>query len=551
MANIDIDGLLRGEDGDESRVPRTKIVCTLGPASRSVPMIEKLLRAGMNVARFNFSHGSHEYHQETLDNLRIAMHNTSILCAVMLDTKVALFLSLSLCLFPLLPILNQLSGRNPNIAAFNLLLNSHLQGPEIRTGFLKDGNPIQLQEGQEVTITTDYTIKGDPETISMSYKKLPMDVKPGNTILCSDGTISLSVLSCDPEAGTVRCRCQNTAMLGERKNVNLPGVVVDLPTLTEKDKEDILQWGVPNAIDMIALSFVRKGSDLVNVRKVLGPHAKHIKLMSKVENQEGVINFDDILRETDAFMVARGDLGMEIPVEKIFLAQKMMIYKCNLVGKPVVTATQMLESMIKSPRPTRAEATDVANAVLDGTDCVMLSGESAAGAYPELAVKTMRRICIEAESSLDYGAVFKEIMRSTPLPMSPLESLASSAVRTANKARAKLIVVLTRGGTTATLVAKYRPAVPILSVVVPVLTTDSFDWDCSDESPARHSLIYRGLIPILAEGSARATDAESTEEILVAALKKAVEKGLCKVGDAVVALHRIGSASVIKICMVK
>ncbi|CAI0415354.1 unnamed protein product [Linum tenue] len=547
MANIDIDGLLRGEDGDESRVPRTKIVCTLGPASRSVPMIEKLLRAGMNVARFNFSHGSHEYHQETLDNLRIAMHNTSILCAVMLDTKV----SLSLCLFPLLPILNQLSGRNPNIAAFNLLLNSHLQGPEIRTGFLKDGNPIQLQEGQEVTITTDYTIKGDPETISMSYKKLPMDVKPGNTILCSDGTISLSVLSCDPEAGTVRCRCQNTAMLGERKNVNLPGVVVDLPTLTDKDKEDILQWGVPNAIDMIALSFVRKGSDLVNVRKVLGPHAKHIKLMSKVENQEGVINFDDILRETDAFMVARGDLGMEIPVEKIFLAQKMMIYKCNLVGKPVVTATQMLESMIKSPRPTRAEATDVANAVLDGTDCVMLSGESAAGAYPELAVKTMRRICIEAESSLDYGAVFKEIMRSTPLPMSPLESLASSAVRTANKARAKLIVVLTRGGTTATLVAKYRPAVPILSVVVPVLTTDSFDWDCSDESPARHSLIYRGLIPILAEGSARATDAESTEEILVAALKKAVEKGLCKVGDAVVALHRIGSASVIKICMVK
>ncbi|KAL6006832.1 hypothetical protein ACLOJK_032328 [Asimina triloba] len=232
-----------------------------------------------------------------------------------------------------------------------------------------------------------------------------------------------------------------------------------------------------------------------------------------VENQEGVINFDDILRETDAFMVARGDLGMEIPVEKIFLAQKMMIYKCNLAGKPVVTATQMLESMIKSPRPTRAEATDVANAVLDGTDCVMLSGESAAGAYPESAVKVMARICIEAESSLDYGAIFKERMRSAPMPMSPLESLASSAVRTANKAKATLIVVLTRGGTTAKLVAKYRPAVPILSVVVPVLTTDTFDWKCSDEAPARHSLIYRGLVPMLAEGSAKATDAESTEEI--------------------------------------
>ncbi|EXB96338.1 Pyruvate kinase, cytosolic isozyme [Morus notabilis] len=517
MANIDIEGLLK-EIPNDGRVPKTKIVCTLGPASRSVEMVEKLLRAGMNVARFNFSHGTHEYHQETLNNLRTAMHNTQILCAVMLDTK----------------------------------------GPEIRTGFLKDGKAIQLKEGQEITITTDYSIKGDQELISMSYQKLAVDLKPGNTILCADGTITLTVLSCDPKAGTVRCRCENTAMLGERKNVNLPGVVVDLPTLTEKDKEDILQWGVPNRIDMIALSFVRKGSDLVHVRKVLGSHAKRIMLMSKysnmvikVENQEGVINFDEILRETDAYMVARGDLGMEIPVEKIFLAQKMMIYKCNLVGKPVVTATQMLESMIKSPRPTRAEATDVANAVLDGTDCVMLSGESAAGAYPELAVKIMARICIEAESSLDYGAIFKEMIRSTPLPMSPLESLASSAVRTANKAKAKLIVVMTRGGTTAKLVAKYRPAVPILSVVVPVLTTDSFDWTCSDETPARHSLIYRGLLPLLAEGSAKATDAESTEVILEAALKSAIERGLCKPGDAVVALHRIGTSSVIKICVVK
>ncbi|KAH7692215.1 Pyruvate kinase protein [Dioscorea alata] len=510
MANIDIEGILKQLPSD-GRVPKTKIVCTLGPASRSVPMLEKLLRAGMNVARFNFSHGTHEYHQETLDNLRIAMGNTQILCAVMLDTK----------------------------------------GPEIRTGFLKDGKPVQLKEGQEITINTDYSLKGDGDMITMSYKKLPVDLKPGNTILCADGTITLTVLSCDVAAGTVRCRCENTALLGERKNVNLPGIVVDLPTLTDKDKEDILGWGVPNSIDMIALSFVRKGSDLVHVREVLGPYAKRIKLMSKVENQEGVVNFDEILRETDSFMVARGDLGMEIPVEKIFLAQKMMIYKCNLVGKPVVTATQMLESMIKSPRPTRAEATDVANAVIDGSDCVMLSGESAAGAYPELAVRVMAKICIEAESSLDYEAIFKERVRATPLPMSPLESLASSAVRTANAAKATLIVVLTRGGTTARLVAKYRPSVPILSVVVPVLTTDSFDWMVSDETPARHSLVYRGLIPLLAEGSAKATDAESTEVILEAALKSAVKRRLCKPGDAVVALHRIGIASVIKICVVK
>ncbi|KAJ0623792.1 putative pyruvate kinase [Helianthus annuus] len=491
--------------------PKTKIVCTLGPASRSVPMVEKLLKAGMNVARFNFSHGSYEYHQETLDNLRTAMDNTGILCAVMLDTK----------------------------------------GPEIRTGFLKDGKPIQLKQGQEITISTDYDIKGDETMICMSYKKLAYDVKPGSVILCADGTISFTVLACDTENGLVRCRCENTAVLGERKNVNLPGVIVDLPTLTEKDKEDILTWGVPNKIDMIALSFVRKGSDLIEVRKLLGKHANSILLMSKVENQEGVANFDEILANSDAFMVARGDLGMEIPIEKIFLAQKVMIYKCNIQGKPVVTATQMLESMIKSPRPTRAEATDVANAVLDGTDCVMLSGETAAGAYPELAVLTMARICVEAENTIDYPDVFKRIAANAPIPMSPLESLASAAVRTANSSRASLILVLTRGGSTAKLVAKYRPGMPVLSVVVPEIQTDSFDWSCSDETPARHSLIFRGLVPVLSAGSTRASYAESTEEVLDFALQHAKLKGLCKEGDAVVALHRVGIASVIKIINVK
>ncbi|KAJ8770127.1 hypothetical protein K2173_011222 [Erythroxylum novogranatense] len=474
---------------------KTKIVCTLGPASRSIEMCEKLLMAGMNVARFNFSHGSHEYHQETLNNLRTAMDNTGILCAVMLDTK----------------------------------------GPEIRTGFLKDAKPIQLKQGQEITISTDYSIKGDENMICMSYKKLAEDVKPGVSYF----------------AGLVRCRCENSAILGERKNVNLPGVIVDLPTLTNKDKDDIMGWGVPNHIDMIALSFVRKGSDLVEVRNLLGDHAKSILLMSKVENQEGVANFDDILANTDAFMVARGDLGMEIPIEKIFLAQKVMIYKCNIQGKPVVTATQMLESMIKSPRPTRAEATDVANAVLDGTDCVMLSGETAAGAYPELAVRTMAKICVEAESTLDYGDVFKRIMQHSPVPMSPLESLASSAVRTANSTKAAFILVLTRGGSTAKLVAKYRPGMPILSVVVPEIKTDSFDWSCSDEAPARHSLIFRGLVPILYAGSAKASHSETTEEALDFAIQHAKAKGLCKSGDSVVALHRVGTASVIKIITVK
>ena len=265
------------------------------------------------------------------------------------------------------------------------------KGPEIRTGFLENEAPITLTAGEEVTITTDYETKGKPGLIAMSYKKLAQDVKPGSQILCADGSIVLEVVSTDPAAGTVRARCMNNAVLGERKNVNLPGVVVDLPTLTDKDEIDLKEWGVPNQIDFVAASFVRKGADVAYIRKVLGPAGAGIKIISKVENQEGLQNFDAILDASDSIMVARGDLGMEIPTEKIFLAQKMMIQKCNMVGKPVITATQMLESMCKNPRPTRAEATDVANAVLDGTDCVMLSGETAAGAFPVQAVQVRER----------------------------------------------------------------------------------------------------------------------------------------------------------------
>ncbi|KAL1207955.1 Pyruvate kinase, cytosolic isozyme [Cardamine amara subsp. amara] len=496
--------LLGGQATNGALRSKTKIVCTLGPVSRSVEMIEKLLKAGMNVARFNFSHGSHSYHQETLDNLRIAMDKTGILCAVMLDTK----------------------------------------GPEIRTGFLKEGKPIQLNQGQEITISTDYNIEGDSNIISMSYKKLAEDLKPGDVILCSDGTISLTVLSCDMYLGLVRCRCENSATLGERKNVNLPGIVVDLPTLTEKDQEDIMQWGVPNKIDIIALSFVRKGSDLIEVRKLLGEHSKNIMLMSKVENQEGVMNFDKILANSDAFMVARGDLGMEIPIEKMFLAQKTMIQRANALGKPVVTATQMLESMIISPRPTRAEATDVANAVLDGTDCVMLSGETAAGAHPETAVLTMSRICKEAEDFIDYDTLQKKTLGIVSLPLSPIESLAASAVSTARSVCASAIVVLTKGGYTAELVAKYRPSVPILSVIVPEIARG----DESVVHVARRGLIYRGIIPVMATGD---LSNDATEEMIRFAIGFAKTKGICKIGDSIVALHKIDGSSVVKIVTVE
>lgn len=503
--------ILREDGSQPATVAKTKVICTLGPMSRTVEQCEDLLHAGMSVARFNFSHGSHEYHQGTLDNLRQAMRQTRLMCAVMLDTK----------------------------------------GPEIRTGMLQDGKPVKLKTGDEVTVTTDYTLKGDSKTIALSYKKLPQDVAPGSQILIADGSIVLEVVSCDVKGGTVRARCLNTATLGERKNCNLPGVVVDLPTLTDKDKVDILEWGVPNDIDFIAASFVRKGSDLVAIRECLGAVGASVKIISKVENQEGLMNFDDILRETDAVMVARGDLGMEIPTEKIFLAQKMMIQKCNRAGKPVVTATQMLESMCKNPRPTRAEATDVANAVLDGTDCVMLSGETAAGSFPVQAVQTMQRICRQAEANLNYYALFKKMMDHTPVPMSPLESLASSAVRTAHKVQAAMIVVLTRGGSTARLVAKYRPSIPVLSVAVPVLTTDSLTWSCSSEKPARQTLVTRGLLPLLAEGSARASDTDTTDEILAASITYSKAAGYCAKGQKVIALHRIGSASVIKIMTVE
>ncbi|GFP80354.1 pyruvate kinase cytosolic isozyme [Phtheirospermum japonicum] len=417
--------------------PKTKIVCTLGPSSRSVETIEKLLKAGMNVARFNFSHGSHAYHQETLDNLRAAIRNTGILCAVMLDTKLA------------------------------------------------------------------------------------HDLKPQSVILCSDGTISLTVLECNKELGLVRCRCENAAVLGERKNVNLPGVVVDLPTLTNKDMDDILLWGLPNKIDIIALSFVRKGSDLVEVRNLLGNDAKSIILMSKVENQEGVSNFDEILANSDAFMVARGDLGMEIPIEKIFLAQKMMIKKCNLQGKPVVTATQMFESMIKAPRPTRAEATDVANAVIDGTDCVMLSGETAAGAHPVIAVETMAKICAEAENNLEYGQIFRKAVDSAHLPMSPLESLACTAVQAASSAGAVMIMVMMGPSKMERLVSKYRPSVPIVSVGV------------VGEFRAEHGLVSRGVVPMLV-----------CSFVVEEMLKEAKAKGLCGPGDSVVMVQHCGNRAI-------
>mmetsp|Transcript_10292 Transcript_10292/g.42558 ORF Transcript_10292/g.42558 Transcript_10292/m.42558 type:complete len:613 (-) Transcript_10292:649-2487(-) len=520
-----INGKHARSEGDDVVKNQTNIVCTLGPVSRDVPKLERLLRAGMRVARFNFSHGSHEYHQETLDNLRIASKNTGIMCGVLLDTK----------------------------------------GPEIRTGMLDHGEPVQLEMGSEVTLTTDYEVKGNKNLIAVSYASLAKDVAPGSKILCADGSITFTVLSCDVDKGTVQVRCENSAKLGERKNMNLPGVNVDLPTITEKDRDDIINWGVKNKVDFIAASFVRKGSDVEYIREVLGDAAKDIYIISKVENMEGLDNYDDIVRESDGVMVARGDLGMEIHLEQIFLAQKRMIKRCNEAGKPVITATQMLESMTGAPRPTRAEATDVANAVLDGTDCVMLSGETAAGAYPREAVEIMAGICEEAEQCVDNWALSQALLNSTMseygiqgAPLSTIEALASSTVMTAAKVKAACIVVLAANGDAARMIAKYRPAVPIVVGVVPRRARQAIGFnerELRGQQVARQLMVTRGLIPLVVSGepiikeldALNSMDDEAMESraptaakrCVMAAVRHARQQMLCRPGDKVVAMYNV------------
>lgn len=404
---------------------RTKIICTLGPACWEVPQLEKLIDAGMSIARFNFSHGDHKGHKACLKRLREAAANKKQHIGVMLDTK----------------------------------------GPEIRTGFFaNNATKIHLVKNEEIILTSDYTFQGDKNKLACSYPTLAKSVKPGQSILVADGSLVLTVLSCREKDGEVTCRIENNASIGERKNMNLPGVVVDLPTLTEKDVDDIVNFGIKNKVDFIAASFVRKGADVKKIREVLANNGgQHIKIICKIENLEGLENYDEILRLTDAIMVARGDLGMEIPPQKVFLAQKMMIRAANIAGKPVITATQMLESMIVNPRPTRAECSDVANSVFDGTDAVMLSGETANGPYFEDAVTVMARTCCEAESALNPDSLYQSIYNSTKdeHDLSAGEALASSAVKSAIDIDAKIIVVLSESGTTARLVAKYRPQMPI------------------------------------------------------------------------------------------
>ena len=447
--------------------------------------LTQLIDAGMNIARFNFSHGDHATHGACLERLRAAVATRpGANVGVMLDTK----------------------------------------GPEIRTGTLDPscGGKLKLTKGEQIEVGTDYSKPCTPSYLACSYKSLPTSVKVGSKMLVADGSLSLEVTEILP--ASVMARILNNAAIGDKKNMNLPGAIVDLPTLTEKDIDDLQNFGVAHGVDFIAASFVRKASDVTFIRQVLGDKGAHIKIISKIENQEGLENFDEILEVTDGIMVARGDLGMEIPIEKVFLAQKMMISKANVAGRPVVTATQMLESMISAPRPTRAECADVANAVLDGTDCVMLSGETANGEYPNDAVTMMAHTCQEAESVIDYNDVYASIRRQVlasygdaPLPLA--ESVASSAVKTSWDVKAKAIIVLTDSGATARLVAKYRPHVPVI-----VLTgSPAVARQCDGYIKSCNCIVLASM--------------SGTEGIVKDAIASLVQRGVAEKGDRIVSVY--------------
>ncbi|MEC9488431.1 MAG: pyruvate kinase [Halanaerobium sp.] len=464
---------------------RTKIVCTIGPASEDRETLAKLLEAGMNVARLNFSHGDHEEHLRRVKLLREVSADMGIPVALMLDTK----------------------------------------GPEIRTGILEE--PVILEQGQEFILTTE-EIVGSSERISVSYQQLPRDLHPGSVVLLDDGLIELDVL--EVREDEVITSVKAGGELSSRKSINIPGISVNLPALTDKDLADI-KFANDHDFDFIAASFVRKREDVLEVKKVLESLNAEIDIISKIENEEGVQNIDEILEVSEGIMVARGDLGVEIPPERVPAIQKMIIKKCNKSGKPVITATQMLDSMIRNPRPTRAEASDVANAIYDGTDATMLSGESAIGSYPIKSVETMALIAEHTENSLSY----KQILESkSGEPIETLtDAISHATCETALNLDAEAIITSTRSGFTARLVSKYRPKAPIIAAT-------------PSKKIMRKLLLVWGVYPIQVSESA------NTDEMIQNAVKGALDARLVKQGDVIVITAGIpvgvpGSTNLLKI----
>ncbi|UJL45045.1 pyruvate kinase [Virgibacillus sp. NKC19-16] len=398
----------------------TKIVCTIGPASESIEKLEQLIESGMNVARLNFSHGDYEEHGARIKNIRKAAEKTGKTVAILLDTK----------------------------------------GPEIRTANFKDGQ-AEILQGTVVYVQME-NIEGTAERFSITYDGLIDDVYEGSKILLDDGLIELEVAGIDKDKNELKTIALNSGIIKNKKGVNVPNVSVNLPGITDKDASDI-KFGIEHDVDFIAASFVRRPSDIMEVQALLEDHnANHIHIIPKIENQEGVDNIERILEVSDGLMVARGDLGVEIPSEDVPLVQKDLIKRCNTAGKPVITATQMLESMHQNPRPTRAEASDVANAIFDGSDAVMLSGETAAGNYPVEAVQTMSNISLKAESALDHKAILET--RSKNVDMTITDAISQSVTHTARNLSVSAIITPTESGHTARMISKYRPKAPIVAV---------------------------------------------------------------------------------------
>ena len=447
---------------------RTKIVCTIGPASESFEVLKEMMLAGMNVARLNFSHGTHEDHGRRLEAIRQAAREVGKNIAILLDTK----------------------------------------GPEIR--LKKFANPpVLLKPGQSFTLTTREVL-GDDTIVSVTYMDLPKDVRPGSRVAVADGLIEMEVEAV--EGQDVHCRVINGGPLSNQKGVNLPGVNVNLPSITERDVEDI-RFGIQQGVDFIAASFIRKASDVLAIRQIVDEVGADVAIIAKIESRQGVDNLAEIINVSDGIMVARGDLGVEIPAEEVPVLQKTMIQSCNIAGKPVITATQMLESMTQNPRPTRAEASDVANAIFDGSDAIMLSGETAAGKYPVQAVETMARIAQRAEQAVNFDALLET--RGSALQRTVTDGISHAVCTIAKELGVSAIITATASGHTARMIAKYRPKVPIIAVTpkADVLRKLALAW---------------GVEPLLI-GPLTGTD-----EMISASVEVSLTAGLISAGDLVV-----------------
>lgn len=446
---------------------KTKIVCTMGPNTNDLDLMRKLVQEGMDIARFNFSHGDHEEQKARMDALKKIREEEGKHIAILLDTK----------------------------------------GPEIRTGLLKDGQKVQLVEGEEFILTTE-EIEGDNKRVSITYKGLVEDAEVGGRILIDDGLIELKVL--DKIENDIICEVINGGELGQRKGVNVPNVPIHLPAITEKDKEDI-RFGAEQDVDFIAASFVRNADCIKEIKALLKEcGAPYTPVIAKIENAEGIENLDEILAAADGIMVARGDLGVEIPAEEVPYIQKMMINKCKECYKPVITATQMLDSMMRNPRPTRAEVTDVANAVYDGTDAVMLSGETAQGKYPLEALRMMVHICENTESHLDYDEILAKMQNQRMKDTT--SALGYATVSTAVNLDAKCIIAPTGSGATARIISKFHPRMEVLAVSPNARTL-------------RRMQILWGVRPY------KSKQAYSSEEISNSAIEIAKEKNYVEAGD--------------------